>query len=40
MLRNGYLTAVSTPQGTAHGYVFADCRITGAEGALRYLGRP
>lgn len=40
VLRNGYITAASTPEGTAHGFVFADCRITGAEGALTYLGRP
>jgi len=39
-LRDGYLTAASTPQGTAHGYVFSHCRITGADGAKTYLGRP
>jgi pectinesterase len=40
VLRNGYITAASTPKDTAHGYVFADCKITGAEGVLTYLGRP
>jgi pectinesterase len=40
VLRDGYVTAASTPQGTAHGYVFNRCRITGAEGAKTYLGRP
>lgn len=39
-LKDGYLTAASTPEGTAHGYVFADCKITGAEGVKAYLGRP
>ena len=39
-LRDGYLTAASTPQDQPYGYVFADCRITGAEGVRTYLGRP
>lgn len=39
-LRDGYITAASTPEDTAHGYVFADCRITAAEGVKTYLGRP
>lgn len=39
-LRDGYLTAASTPQDTAHGYVFSHCKVTGAEGAKTYLGRP
>jgi pectinesterase len=39
-LRDGYLTAASTPDGEAHGYVFADCKITGAEGVKTFLGRP
>ena len=39
-LRDGYITAASTPQGTAHGFVFADGRITNAEGVKTYLGRP
>ena len=40
VLRDGYITAASTPQGTAHGYVFNRCRITGVDGAKTYLGRP
>lgn len=39
-LGNGYLTAASTPDGTEHGFVFADGRITGAAGVKAYLGRP
>ena len=39
-LRDGYLTAASTPEGTHHGFVFADCRVTAAEGVRTYLGRP
>lgn len=39
-LKDGYITAASTPQGTAHGLVFADCRITGNDGVKTYLGRP
>jgi len=39
-LGNGYITAASTPDGTPHGLVFADCTITGAEGVKTYLGRP
>jgi pectinesterase len=39
-LLNGYITAASTPKGTAHGFVFADCKITGDEGVQTYLGRP
>lgn len=40
VLRDGYITAASTPKEQEHGYVFADCRITGAEGVKTYLGRP
>jgi len=40
VLRDGYITAASTPQDTAHGYVFNRCRITGVDGAKTYLGRP
>ncbi|OKP68111.1 pectin esterase [Paenibacillus sp. P3E] len=37
----GYITAASTPEGAAFGYVFLDCRITGGEGVSEvYLGRP
>lgn len=39
-LRDGYLTAASTPKDTPYGYVFADCRITGADGVKTFLGRP
>jgi len=37
---DGYITAASTPKDAPHGLVFADCRITGAEGVKAYLGRP
>ncbi len=40
VLRDGYVTAASTPAGTAHGFVFARGRITGGEGVRAYLGRP
>lgn len=39
-LRNGYITAASTPDGTPHGFVFRDARITGESGVKTYLGRP
>jgi beta-xylosidase/pectin methylesterase-like acyl-CoA thioesterase len=39
-LRDGYITAASTPEGRAHGFVFADGKISGAPGAKTYLGRP
>lgn len=39
-LRDGYLTAASTPKDTPHGYVFADGKVTTAEGVKTYLGRP
>ena len=39
-LSSGYITAASTPEGTAYGYVFADCRITAEAKVLTYLGRP
>ena len=39
-LRNGYITAASTPEGTPHGFVFRDARITGESGVRIYLGRP
>lgn len=40
VLADGYITAASTPKDQDHGYVFADCRITGDEGVKTYLGRP
>lgn len=38
---SGYVTAASTLEGTAYGFVFLDCKITGEapEGSF-YLGRP
>ena len=38
---SGYVTAASTPQGHAYGFVFRDCKITGsaADGSF-CLGRP
>ena len=39
-LADGYITAASTPEGEAHGLVFADGRITAADGVKTYLGRP
>jgi pectinesterase len=39
-LRDGYLTAASTPQDQPFGFVFADCKITGEPGVKTCLGRP
>jgi pectinesterase len=40
-LRNGYITAASTPDNQPFGFVFRDCRITGESPDIRtYLGRP
>ncbi len=39
-LKDGYITAASTPEGQPDGLVFADCTITGAGGVQTYLGRP
>jgi len=39
-LADGYITAASTPDGETHGFVFADCKITGADGVRTWLGRP
>lgn len=40
-LRGGYITAASTPRGAEFGYVFLNCRLTGAqEEESVYLGRP
>jgi pectinesterase len=36
----GYITAASTPQDQANGFVFADCRVTGNPEVRTYLGRP
>ena len=40
VLRNGYITAASTPVEQKHGLVFVRSRITGAADARTYLGRP
>src|SRR4051794_12555705 len=39
-LRNGYITAASTPKDEPFGFVFRDCKITSAPGVKTYLGRP
>ena len=40
-LTNSYITAASTPQDVAFGYVFNNCRVTVADGVDKmYLGRP
>lgn len=37
----GYITAPSTPEGAAHGYVFLNCRLTAPEGIEQcWLSRP
>ncbi|MEO7598259.1 MAG: pectinesterase family protein [Opitutus sp.] len=40
VLRDGYITAASTPKDQPYGFVFADCKISGTAGAKTYLGRP
>src|ERR1017187_2925220 len=39
-LRDGYLTAASTPVDTPFGFVFSHCRISGEPGVKIFLGRP
>jgi len=39
-LRDGYITAASTPQDAAYGYVFSHCTIDGKPGVKTFLGRP
>lgn len=40
-LGDGYLTAASTPQESARGFVFRNARVTAASGVTRvFLGRP
>ena len=39
-LRDGYLTAASTPVDVPFGYVFNHCKITGEPGVKTFLGRP
>ncbi|GEM_PF-672826 len=36
----GYITAASTPQEHAAGFVFSNCKITADSGVKTYLGRP
>lgn len=40
VLKDGYLTAASTPKGQAYGFIIADGKITGEPGVKTYLGRP
>lgn len=41
-LTNSYITAASTPQGQAYGYVFVDCKLTAKDKSVNkvFLGRP
>jgi pectinesterase len=39
-LRDGYITAASTPDNQPYGFVFSHCRITGEPDVKTYLGRP
>jgi pectinesterase len=39
-LRDGYITAASTPDDQPYGFVFDRCRITGEPGVKTFLGRP
>ncbi len=40
-LKDGYITAASTPDNQAYGFVFSNCTITGETPEVRtYLGRP
>lgn len=40
-LRDGYITAASTPDNQPFGFVFSNCKITGANASVKtYLGRP
>jgi len=39
-LRDGYITAASTPPTQPYGLIFRHCRITGEPGVRTYLGRP
>ncbi len=40
VLKDGYITAASTPETQPYGFVFSNCRITGEPGVKTYLGRP
>lgn len=39
-LKDGYITAASTPFEQPFGFVFSNCRITGEPAVKTYLGRP
>lgn len=39
-LRNGYLTAASTPVDVPYGFVFSHCQVTAEPGVKTLLGRP
>ncbi|HYJ87229.1 MAG TPA: pectinesterase family protein [Pyrinomonadaceae bacterium] len=40
-LRDGYITAASTPDNQPYGFVFSNCKVTGETPQVRtYLGRP
>jgi pectinesterase len=40
-LRDGYITAASTPADQPFGFVFSNCKITGESSSVKtYLGRP
>ncbi|SEO62139.1 pectinesterase [Flavobacterium sp. CF108] len=40
-IKSSYVTAASTPQGTAYGFVFKNCKLTAEPSANAvYLGRP
>ena len=40
-LRDGYLTAASTPEDQPHGFVFSNCRVTAETPSVKiHLGRP
>jgi pectinesterase len=39
-LRDGYITAASTPVDNPYGFVFSNCKITGEPGVKSFLGRP
>ena len=39
-LKDGYITAASTPQEQPFGFVFSNCKVTGEVGVKSYLGRP
>ncbi len=40
VLKDGYITAASTPEDQPFGFIFTNCKITGEPGVKTYLGRP